>query len=62
MKGRMTVAATLLFDQRPVTHGIALFERIRYRRFDSSVFMYAFDLIELNGDDLGACLFSCCGS
>jgi bifunctional non-homologous end joining protein LigD len=32
--------------------GIALFERIRYRRFDSSVFMYAFDLIELNGDDL----------
>jgi hypothetical protein len=33
-------------------HGVALFERIRYRRFDSSVFMYAFDLIELNGDDL----------
>jgi ATP-dependent DNA ligase len=32
--------------------GIALFERIRYRRFDSSVFMYVFDLIELNGDDL----------
>ena len=32
--------------------GIALFERIRYRRFGSSVFMYAFDLIELNGDDL----------
>ena len=29
--------------------GIALFERIRYRRFDSSVFMYAFDLIELDG-------------
>jgi hypothetical protein len=34
--------------------GIALFERIRYRRFDSSVFMYAFDLIELNGDDSDA--------
>src|ERR1700730_144407 len=33
-------------------HRVALFERIRYRRFDSSVFMYAFDLIELNGDDL----------
>ena len=32
--------------------GIALFERIRYRRHDASVFMYAFDLIELNGDDL----------
>jgi hypothetical protein len=32
--------------------GIALFERIRYRRDDASVFLYAFDLIELNGDDL----------
>jgi len=32
--------------------GIALFERIRYRRHDGSVFMYVFDLIELNGDDL----------
>jgi ATP dependent DNA ligase domain len=28
------------------------FERIRYRRHDGSVFLYAFDLIELNGDDL----------
>jgi hypothetical protein len=26
--------------------------RIRYRRHDGSVFLYAFDLIELNGDDL----------
>src|ERR1700736_3246196 len=32
--------------------GIALFERIRYRRYDESVFMWAFDLIELNGEDL----------
>ena len=32
--------------------GIALFERIRYRRHDESVFMWAFDLIELNGEDL----------
>jgi bifunctional non-homologous end joining protein LigD len=32
--------------------GIALFERIRYRRHDASVFMWAFDLIELDGDDL----------
>jgi ATP-dependent DNA ligase len=32
--------------------GIALFERIRYRRHDDSVFMWAFDLIELNGEDL----------
>jgi ATP-dependent DNA ligase len=32
--------------------GIVDFERIRYRRNDDSVFLYAFDLIELNGDDL----------
>jgi ATP-dependent DNA ligase len=28
------------------------FNRIRYRRHDESVFLYAFDLSELNGDDL----------
>jgi bifunctional non-homologous end joining protein LigD len=28
------------------------FDRIRYRRHDATVFLYAFDLIELNGDDL----------
>jgi hypothetical protein len=28
--------------------------RIRYRSYDGSVFLYAFDLIELNGDDLPA--------
>jgi bifunctional non-homologous end joining protein LigD len=32
--------------------GIASFERIRYRHNDDSVFLYAFDLIELDGDDL----------
>src|SRR6267154_1055945 len=32
--------------------GIASFHRIRYRRHDVDVFLYAFDLIELNGDDL----------
>jgi bifunctional non-homologous end joining protein LigD len=32
--------------------GVPSFERIRYRRHDTSVFLYAFDLIELNGDDL----------
>ena len=32
--------------------GRANFDRIRYRRHDASVFLYAFDLIELNGDDL----------
>jgi bifunctional non-homologous end joining protein LigD len=35
-------------------NGIALFERIRYRRHDDSVFMWAFDLIELNGDTRAA--------
>jgi bifunctional non-homologous end joining protein LigD len=32
--------------------GIASFDRIRYRRHDGGVFLYAFDLIELDGDDL----------
>ncbi len=32
--------------------GIASFDRIRYRHNDDGVFLYAFDLIELNGDDL----------
>jgi bifunctional non-homologous end joining protein LigD len=32
--------------------GIASFDRIRYRRHDESVFLYAFDLVELDGDDL----------
>jgi bifunctional non-homologous end joining protein LigD len=32
--------------------GIASFERIRHRQYDESVFLYAFDLIELDGMDL----------
>jgi ATP-dependent DNA ligase len=32
--------------------GVALFNRVRYRYDDQSIFLYAFDLIELNGDDL----------
>jgi bifunctional non-homologous end joining protein LigD len=32
--------------------GMPSFEPIRYRRHDASVFLYAFDLIELSGDDL----------
>jgi bifunctional non-homologous end joining protein LigD len=32
--------------------GIAMFDRIRYKRYDDTVFLYAFDLIEFNGDDL----------
>jgi hypothetical protein len=33
-------------------NGVALFNRVRYRHYDESIFLYAFDLIELNGDDL----------
>ena len=33
-------------------NGMPNFDRIRYRRHDASVFLYAFDLIELNGDDM----------
>jgi hypothetical protein len=32
--------------------GVPSFDHIRYRRHDSTAFLYAFDLIELNGDDL----------
>ncbi len=32
--------------------GVPSFDRTSYRRYDASVFLYAFDLIELNGDDL----------
>ncbi len=32
--------------------GVASFDRIRYQRHDAAVFLYAFDLIELDGDDL----------
>jgi bifunctional non-homologous end joining protein LigD len=32
--------------------GITAFERIRHRHHDGSVFLYAFDLLELSGDDL----------
>jgi bifunctional non-homologous end joining protein LigD len=33
-------------------NGVASFDRIRHRRHDSDAFLYAFDLIELNGDDM----------
>ena len=32
--------------------GMPVFDRLRYRRADGAVFMFAFDLIELNGQDL----------
>jgi bifunctional non-homologous end joining protein LigD len=36
----------------PARAGVTSFNRVRYRRHDESIFLYAFDLIELNGDDL----------
>jgi bifunctional non-homologous end joining protein LigD len=33
-------------------NGVASFDLIRHHRANESVFLYAFDLIELNGDDL----------
>jgi len=33
-------------------NGVTSFNCVRYRRHDESIFLYAFDLIELNGDDL----------
>ena len=33
-------------------NGVASFDRIRYRRHDGDAFLYAFDLIELNGNDM----------
>jgi bifunctional non-homologous end joining protein LigD len=33
-------------------NGVASFDLVRHQRANASVFLYAFDLIELNGDDL----------
>jgi bifunctional non-homologous end joining protein LigD len=33
-------------------NGVASFDLLRHERANDSVFLYAFDLIELNGDDL----------
>jgi bifunctional non-homologous end joining protein LigD len=32
--------------------GLPVFDRLRYRRQDGRVFLYAFDLLELNGQDM----------
>ena len=46
------LALAVLYPRGEAVDGIASFERIRYRRHDADVFMWAFDLIELDGDDL----------
>jgi bifunctional non-homologous end joining protein LigD len=48
-------AASCLIDGEAVAcddDGLPVFDRLRYWRDDSRVFLYAFDLIEFNGDDL----------
>src|SRR6266487_1119881 len=48
-------AASCLIDGEAVAcddNGLPVFDRLRYRREDWRVFLYAFDLIELDGDDL----------
>jgi bifunctional non-homologous end joining protein LigD len=53
--GGQAALALLLIDGEAVAcgeDGLSSFDRIRHRRCDVSVFMWAFDLIELDGDDL----------
>ena len=48
-------AQSFLIDGEAVAcdrDGVPSFDRLRYRRGDGAVFLYAFDLIELNGQDL----------
>jgi bifunctional non-homologous end joining protein LigD len=48
-------ARSFLIDGEAVAcdgDGMPSFDRLRYRRADDSVFLYAFDLLELNGQDL----------
>ena len=48
-------ATSCLIDGEAVAcdaDGMPCFDRLRYRRQDGHVFLYAFDLIELSGDDL----------
>ena len=48
-------ASSCLIDGEAVAcdgDGMPCFDRLRYRRQDGHVFLYSFDLIELDGDDL----------
>jgi ATP-dependent DNA ligase len=51
----MLRARSFLIDGEAVAcdgDGLPVFDRLRYRRDDRRVFLYAFDLIELDGNDL----------
>src|SRR5690242_14020412 len=48
-------ARSFLIDGEAVAcdgDGMPVFDRLRYRRQDGAVFLFAFDLLELNGQDL----------
>src|SRR5215467_16241486 len=48
-------ARSFLIDGEAVAcdgDGLPVFDRLRYRRQDGRVFLYAFDLLELDGEDL----------
>ena len=52
---KLRVRSCIIIDGEAVAcgdDGLASFDRIRYRQNDASVFMWAFDVIELDGDDL----------
>jgi len=51
----MLRARSFLIDGEAVAcngDGLPVFDRLRYRRQDGRVFLYAFDLLELNGRDM----------
>ena len=52
--GALTVRSFLLDGEAVACDGdgMPVFDRLRYRRQDQHVFLYAFDLLELNGQDL----------
>jgi len=55
MRSRGCARAPAIIDGEAVAcddNGVASFDLVRHHRADKSIFLYAFDLIELNGDDL----------
>ena len=56
LRGRRRPAGPIVPARREAVacdgDGMPVFDRLRYRRQDGRVFLYAFDLLELNGQDL----------
>jgi len=49
---RLRSRSCIIDGEAVACDGVASFDRIRHRRHDGDAFLYAFDLIELNGDDM----------